>query len=276
MSIFLFIIGCCVGSFLNSCIYRLPQGMSLIRPRSSCVHCKTPLKWYENVPLLSFIFLHGRCSQCRQRISLRYPFVELITGIIFVVLYRRFGININFYSYAFFFCLLIVISFIDIAYHAIPIYLCFLGIAVGLGISVVKSIILVRQWVFNIYNFPLIVAIKGMIVGFGLAYLFKFFGDQFMAFYLAARKKESIEGEKESLGLGDVDFLGMVGVFMGIQGAVMVFFIAPFLALFYALLAIIFRRSHLIPYLPYLSVASVIVFFWGNVIIRYFFKFLIG
>ncbi|UCG35844.1 MAG: prepilin peptidase [Candidatus Omnitrophota bacterium] len=276
MKFLLFVIGCCVGSFLNSCIYRLPQRISLIKPRSSCPHCKTPLKWYENVPLLSFIILRGRCSHCRQRISLRYPFVELITAVLFVALYQKFGIGMSFFASAFFFCLLIVISFIDIAYHAIPIYLCFLGIVVGLGFSVAKSIILVRQWVFNIYNFPLITAIKGMIVGFGLAYLFKFFGDQFIAFYLAVRKKESIEGEKESLGLGDVDFLGMVGVFMGIQGAVMVFFIAPFLALFYALLAIIFRRSHLIPYLPYLSAASVVVFFWGNHIVRYFFKFLIG
>ncbi len=276
MSIFLFIIGCCIGSFLNSCIYRLPESISLIKPRSYCVHCKAPLKWYENVPVLSFILLLGKCSSCKKRISFRYPLVELITGVIFLALYQKFGIGINFYTSAFFFCLLIVISFIDIAYHAIPIYLCFIGIMGGLGFSIARSVISMKQWAFNINNFPLLASLKGMVFGFGLAYLFKFFGDQLIAFYLAIRKKESIEGEKESLGLGDVDFLGMVGVFLGIQGAMMVFFIAPFFALFYAITAIVFRRSHLIPYLPYLSVASVVTFFWGNDIMRYFFKFLVG
>ena len=98
-----------------------------------------------------------------------------------------------------------------------------------------------------------------------------FFGDIGIDFYLKLRKQESIEGERESLGLGDVDFMGMVGVFLGIKAAVLVFFIAPFIALLYSIFALIFKKSHLIPYLPYLSLATVITFFWGNKILSFIF-----
>ena len=176
----------------------------------------------------------------------------------------------------------IVVSFIDIDYHAIPVYLCLLGIAVGLLFSLAQG-----NWAagilgdfFRISNgqwpiSPFIHSLVGLLFGLGFTYLFKLFGDVFITVLLYFRKKESIEGEKESLGLGDVDFMGMVGVFMGVQGAVLVFFMAPFLALAYAIFAIIFKKSHLIPYLPYLSLAAIIAFFWGNQIINYVFAFLI-
>jgi len=104
----------------------------------------------------------------------------------------------------------------------------------------------------------------GLLFGLGFTYLFKLFGDVFIILLLYLRKKESIEGERESLGLGDIDFMGMVGAFLGIQGVLLVFFIAPFFAVFYSIFALIFKKSHLIPYLPYLSLATVVVFFWGR------------
>jgi len=269
--IFVFIIGNIVGSFLNVCIYRLPKDTSIIKPASFCPKCKTPIKWYDNIPLISFIFLKGMCRQCKERICPRYPLVELITGLLFFIFYLRFGLTPEFFKYVFFFSLLVVVSFIVIDYHAIPFYLCAIGIIVGLFFSLAETVNFLKLGVFNLRGLPLFKSLKGLMFGFGFAYLFKFFGDIFVTIYLALRKKESIEGEKESLGLGDVDFMGMVGIFLGLKSVVLVFFLAPFVALAYSIYALVFKKSHLIPYLPYLSLAVLITFFWGNKILSFIF-----
>lgn len=274
--IIIFIFGSCVGSFLNVCIYRLPKDKSIVFPGSSCPKCNTPIKWYDNIPILSFLFLKGRCRNCKDKISLRYPLVELITATLFLVLYLKLGLTIELAKYIFLFSLLVIVSFIDIEYHAIPVHLCFVGIIVGLLFSFWPTLRLFKVGVFDLEVLPLFRALKGLFFGFGFTYAFKFFGDIGIDFYLKLRKQESIEGERESLGLGDVDFMGMVGVFLGIHSpvsgfvvwdVVLVFFLAPFIALLYSIFAVIFKKSHLIPYLPYLSLATIIVFFWGNKIL---------
>lgn len=269
--IFILLVGLCVGSFLNVCIYRLPKNESIIKPRSFCPKCKVPIKWYDNIPLLGYILLLGKCRNCGEKISLRYPLVEFITGALFLTLYIILGPSVGLIKYLFLFCLLIVVSFIDIDYHAIPAYLCLVGIAGGLVFSLGTSVKLFNQGVVDINAMPIIFSFRGLIFGLGFTYLFKFFGDAFVDFYLNIRKKESIEGERESLGLGDVDFMGMVGVFLGVKGALLVFFIAPFFAVIYSIIALIFKKSHLIPYLPYLSLATVVVYFWGNRILSFLF-----
>jgi leader peptidase (prepilin peptidase)/N-methyltransferase len=171
-----------------------------------------------------------------------------------------------------------VVSFIDIDYHAIPAYLCLLGIVVGLVFSIIESggvlnviMDLLRLKDSAIPLSPFAKSFGGLLFGLGFIYLFKLFGDVFISLLLHFRKKESIEGEKESLGLGDVDFMGMVGVFLGVKGVILVFFLAPFIAVGYSIFALIFKKSHLIPYLPYLSLATIIVFFWGNKILSFIF-----
>ncbi len=269
--IFILLLGLCVGSFLNVCIYRLPKNESIIKPRSFCPKCKVPVKWYDNIPLVGYILLSGKCRDCGEKISLRYPVVELITGAVFLTLYIVLGPSLGLAKYLFLFCLLIVVSFIDIDYHAIPAYLCLIGIIGGLVFSLGVSIKLFNQGIFDIKAMPIVFSLRGLIFGLGFTYLFKFFGDAFVDFYLNIRKKESIEGERESLGLGDVDFMGMVGVFLGVKGALLVFFIAPFFAVIYSIIAFIFKKSHLIPYLPYLSLATIVVYFWGNKILSFLF-----
>lgn len=268
MMVALFFVGLCIGSFLNVCIFRLPRDKSLIRPASFCPHCNTPIKWFDNIPLLGYLFLGGRCRQCKEKISLRYPFVELITGLLFVLLYRELGLGIVFYKFLFFFCLLIVVSFIDIDYHAIPGYLCFIGLIVGFLFSLGETIRYMRTETWQLGMLPIVTVFQASVFGFGFVYLFKFLGDVFITVYLHVIKKESIEGEKESLGLGDVDFMGMLGAFLGIKAVVLVFFIAPFLASGYFLLTCMFKKTHLLPYLPYLSLASLITFLWGDKILR--------
>ncbi|MCK9615112.1 MAG: prepilin peptidase [Candidatus Omnitrophica bacterium] len=268
--ILVFILGSCVGSFLNVCIHRLPKDISIIKPRSFCPHCKQMIRWYDNIPILSYLILKGKCRACNAAISLRYPFVELVTAVIFLVLYAHFGLCWNLIKYLFFFCFLIVVSFIDIDYHAIPAYLCFVAIAVGLFFDIRATIVYLKAGMPLDFKFlPIFRAFRALLFGLGFTYLFKLFGDIFINIYLALRKKESIEGEKESLGLGDVDFMGVVGIFLGIKAVIFVFFLAPFFALLYSVVAMVFKKSHLIPYLPYLSLASVAMFFWGNHIVRF-------
>jgi len=267
--IIVFIFGSIVGSFLNVCIYRLPKDLSVVRPRSSCPHCKALICWYDNIPLISFFALAGKCRKCKGKISLRYPLVECITAIFFVILYNQLGYSPVLYKYLFFFCLLIVVSFIDIDYHAIPAYLCFVGILFGLFYDLIFTAHLLARGMITDWQFvPILRSLKGLIFGLGFTYLFKFFGDIAIGLYLSWRKKESIEGEKESLGLGDVDFMGMVGVFLGMKQVVLVFFLAPFFALLYSAAALFLKKSHVIPYLPYLSLASVAVFFWEKQILK--------
>lgn len=272
LSIFIFIFGLIVGSFLNVCIWRLPLNKSIIKPSSFCPKCGIPIKWYDNIPVLSYIILRGRCRFCKERISFRYPLVELITAGLFLSLYLKFGVTFEFFKFVFLFSILVVVSFIDIDYHAIPGYLCLLGIIVGIIFSFAQSYFYLKEGGF-LLNIPLIASLKGLIYGFGFTYLFKFLGDFFIEIYLAFKKKESIEGERESLGLGDVDFMGMIGLFMGIKAAVITFFLAPFLAIIYCLYALIFKKSHLLPYLPYLSAAAIIVFFWQDKFLSLVFRF---
>ncbi|MCD6228550.1 MAG: prepilin peptidase [Candidatus Omnitrophica bacterium] len=270
VGLFVFILGSCVGSFLNVCIYRMPREISIVKPFSFCPKCKAPIKWYDNIPILGFFLLGGKCRSCKEPISPRYPLVEAITASLFLILYIKFGLSFSFLKYILFFSLLVVVSFIDIDYHALPISLCFIGVSLGIIFSLYETIHTITKWgVVNIYTLPIVKSLVGLVTGFGFTYAFKFFGDIFISLYLAFRRKESIEGEKESLGLGDVDFMGMVGVFLGAKLTILAFFLAPFLAIFYSIFALIFKRSHIIPYLPYLSLASFLSFVVGDFILNF-------
>ena len=281
--IIVFILGICVGSFLNVCIYRLPKEKSIIRPASHCPGCEAPVKWYDNIPLVSYILLGGKCRSCKGNIRPRYFLVELITGILFLVFYLKFGFSLLSFNFIFLFSLLILVSFIDIDYHAIPAYLCPVGIVGGLFFSALRSrpydilfdiariLESSNTGFFRLPYSPFINSFIGLLFGLGFIYLFKLFGDVFIILWLYLRKKESIEGERESLGLGDVDFMGMIGVFLGIKGVILVFFIAPFLTVMYSVFALIFKKTHLIPYLPYLSLATLVTFFWGDKILSFIF-----
>ena len=192
-----------------------------------------------------------------------------MTAVLFCVLYINLGLSIYSVQIAFLFSMLILVSFIDIDYHEIPVYLCVIGIVVGLGFHLAKTIdIFLKQGFVDPFNSPLFYSARGVIFGLGFVYFFKLFGDVFINIYLSLRKKDSIEGEKESMGLGDVDFMGMIGAFLGIKAALGIFFLAPFIAVGYSIIALIFKKSHLIPYLPYLSAATLIWFFWGNNILK--------
>ena len=130
------LLGLVIGSFLNVVIMRLPQGGSITIPRSQCPNCKQLIHWYDNIPILSYLFLRGRCRRCKQRISLRYPFVEALTGVVCVLLYLKLGLTLDWAILFAFSASLIVLAFIDLDHRILPDRITLNGIWIGILVSV--------------------------------------------------------------------------------------------------------------------------------------------
>ena len=188
IAVLLFGLGLVVGSFLNVCIYRLPREQSVVWPASRCTTCNRPLSWYENIPVLSWALLHGRCRTCRSRISTRYPIVELTTGVLFLVGYVAFGVTPLLPVRLVFACAMIVLFAIDLEHQILPNEITLPGIVIGF----VCSLALPPGWRSSLI---------GMLVG----GLFPF---------LIAEAYLRIRG-REGMGMGDFKMLAMVGAFLG-------------------------------------------------------------
>ena len=248
--------GLTIGSFLNVCIYRIPKGKSLIAPRSCCPNCNTPIGWYDNIPVLSYLLLRGRCRTCKTSISIRYPLVELLTGYVFVHLYYVFVQNRHesfcvFICYIALCCALIISTFVDLELLVIPDEVTLTGIPVALVLSVVCPGLHNAQDTMRIFSLTgiyrldmLIASLIGMIAGGGLIFLCSVLGKRVF--------------KKDAMGFGDVKLMGMVGGIVGWKLAVAIFFVAPFFGLFMAIPVLLLRKSHLIPYGPFLSLATLL------------------
>lgn len=259
-----FIFGSLVGSFLNVCIHRMPKGESIVWPGSHCPRCNKRIPGYDNIPFISYALLGGRCRFCRQRISLRYPLVELLTGVMFALLFQRFGLSYNFFFYALFFCALIIASFVDIKHRIIPDEVSIGGILVGFILSAVRGFHL-SPFSFNFR--PLANSFLGIVIGGGVIY---FTGRLFDLVYFKLLKRPPIQGETESMGGGDVKLLAMIGAFLGWQRVLLTFFIAPFFGLIIGLITLLRKKDHTIPYGPFLALAALASVFWANKIIHIF------
>jgi prepilin signal peptidase PulO-like enzyme (type II secretory pathway) len=197
------IYGLLIGSFLNVVIYRLPQAKSVVRPRSSCPKCGHQIRWYENIPLLSFLFLKGKCSQCETSIPLRYPLIELLVGAFF---YARFPIafeGLFLYSYIFelvVFCLFVCIFFIDLDHHIIPD-----SLNIALGLLFLTHAFIQHRW-------------QSALIGAGLAFAFTF------GFTYLFYKLRGVIG----LGGGDIKLFTALGAQLGVQGIVYNIFLSCF------------------------------------------------
>ncbi|MCR4336646.1 MAG: prepilin peptidase [Candidatus Omnitrophica bacterium] len=256
IAVFVFLIGLVVGSFLNVCIVRLPKEESVVQPPSHCVHCKTPILWYDNIPVFSFIFLGGKCRFCRRGISFRYPLVEFTAAISFLGLYLYFGWTGFFFAYTVMVSGFIVATFVDFEHRIIPDEISVGGMAVGVFLSFVfpelhgmggegilphlKSL----GW-----------SVLGVLIGGGSIYLMGLLGDAIF--------------RKESMGGGDVKLMAMVGAFMGWKLALLAFFIAPFFGAVYGIIEKIRTKDSAIAYGPFLVLGSLIALFWGDQIISW-------
>ncbi len=260
--IIIFVFGSVIGSFLNVCIHRLPQGESIVWPRSHCPKCKQRIPGYDNIPFLSYLMLGGKCRFCKQKISLKYPLVELLTAIIFVIFYSHFGLSYNFIIYALFACGLIVATFVDIEHRIIPDEISIGGIAIGFILTSIKG--------FNLQPLtidfkPMLNSFLGIIVGGGVLYLTGFLFD---IVYFKLLKKPPIQGETESMGGGDIKLLAAIGAFIGWKRVLLTFFLAPFFGAIVGVINLVTKKDHTIPYGPFLSFASIISLFWADRIIR--------
>ncbi|MBI3988522.1 MAG: prepilin peptidase, partial [candidate division NC10 bacterium] len=184
-----FLFGLTVGSFLNVCIYRLPRGESLVLPRSRCPTCGGPIKAWDNIPLISFLLLRGRCRACGARIAWRYPMVELLTGLLFLLTVARFGLGPSTPFLLFFLSALVVVTFIDLEHQIIPHVITLPAIPLGLLMSLLFR------------SPPFAEAVVGAMAGAGFLYLVAVYGEVLL--------------RKESMGGGDLNLVAAIGAFLG-------------------------------------------------------------
>lgn len=263
-NIIAFIFGSIVGSFLNVCIHRMPLGKSVVWPSSHCPKCEKRIPWHDNIPFIGYALLGAKCRFCNQRISLRYPVVELITALMFVALFNHYRLSYDFFCYVVFASALIIATFVDIKHRIIPDELSIGGIILGFSLNVIRGVNL-QPLSFN--HWPALNSLLGIFIGGGIIFLTGFLFD---LIYFKLLKRPPIQGETESMGGGDVKLLAMIGAFLGWQGAVLTFFIAPFFAAIIGIINLKVRKDHTIPYGPFLSLAAVLSLFWANKIINLF------
>lgn len=242
-SIFLF--GLAFGSFLNVCIYRLPLGLSVVSPRSACPECKEPIAFYDNVPVLSWLILGGRCRQCRTTISPRYLLIELLTGLLFVACYWHFGLTLSTLKYCVFAFLLLGLIFTDAETKLLPDKMTLPGLALGLIFSLLIPVNdMASQFLPGIVNLPVSGDISIRMMSLLDSLLGAAVGASFIygagAIYLRWRGTEG-------MGFGDVKLMAMVGAFLGMKLTVFTIFTASLAGSFFGLTTVFvvwLRRTH--------------------------------
>jgi len=228
--------GLAVGSFLNVCIYRLPLGLSPIRGRSFCPVCKKPIRSFDNIPVLSYLLLKGKCRYCNSPISVQYPLIELITGIFSLLLYYKFGLTLKYPFYFAFTSALIVISAIDIKQQAIPDIITIPGIILGLF--------------YGFLSGKASSHLLGFIVGGGFFLLLSFEG------YLVMRKP--------AMRKIDIELPAMIGAWLGLKSVGLTILIASIPALVFCMWAFKTRPQwkRTVPFTPFLSAGALLYLFF--------------
>jgi len=211
---FIFLFGLVIGSFLNVCILRIPEDLSIVAPASRCPRCQTPINWYDNVPVFGWLWLRGKCRTCGLPISPMYPLVELTTGLLFVACYLEFGLTQSAVKWLFFTCLLIVLTITDLRVRLLPDLVNWPGFVAGLFFSAVvppDDGFTVSLYVRLAHRLP-----PRPVQGLVDALLGAAFGS-FLLWAVAALYKR-VRG-REGMGMGDVKMMALVGAFLGVRGA---------------------------------------------------------
>ena len=247
MTILIFIYGLLIGSFLNVCIYRIPREESIIFPSSHCPNCGTSLKWYDLVPVLSYIFQKGKCRYCGGEISQQYPIVELLNAIMYLFIYLQFGFTLEFLFYAIIFSILIIITVIDLQHMIIPDSLV-IAIFIFTIIYKLLNYILYRQ------SPELINSILGLVLSILLFLLI-------------------IIISKGGMGGGDATLIGVLGFILGIKGIFLAIFLSFILGAIISIFLLIMKiknRKDPIPFGPFIILGFLIVVFWGESLINWY------
>jgi leader peptidase (prepilin peptidase)/N-methyltransferase len=242
-----FVFGACIGSFLNVCIYRIPEGKSIVHPPSACPKCGYAIRWYDNIPILSYLLLRGRCRRCRVHIPLRYPLVELITGIAALAIFLKYGLTATTPVYFLFVAVLLVITFIDIDHQIIPDRLSLTGIPLFFCLGFLVPAVSWQD------------ALIGILVGGGIL-------------YAVALGYQLLTG-RDGMGGGDIKLLAMIGALIGWQGVLFTIFLASIsgtlIGLALTLPAGRSMKSRL-PFGPFLAAGAIAYIFFGPELIYWY------
>jgi len=255
LTILCFIVGTVMGSFYNVVIYRVPEGRSIIKPRSSCGACGKVLEPMDLIPVFSYLFLKGKCRYCKQPISFQYPLVELLTGLLFVVLFLRFSISVEFFFSVYMVSILLIMFFIDLKYMIIPNGLVISALIGSIALFAVRffykdSIVVNEPWYFSLL---------GMIIPSLFLLLVALFG------YVA--------NKGEAMGMGDVKIFVPIGLFLGLKLSVLALFLSMLIGGLTGLILMITGikgRKSQVPFGPFIAVASFISLLYGNEILAWY------
>ncbi len=245
------IFGLIIGSFLNAVIYRLPRGVGVSKPRSFCPKCESLIPWYRNIPVISWIMLGGRCGDCSERISIRYPLVELAVAVLFGAAAYRWGVSWSTLSSMIFGCAMLLLALVDYDFKLLPNVVTLPGTAIGFALSFVDPRV---AWIDSAI---------GIVVGGGLLYLTAWL-------YLKLR---GLQG----MGMGDVKMIAMIGGFVGWQGALLTIFLG---SLFGSVVGVGLMKikgrdwDYALPFGTFLALAAVIVDWSGPQLIAWYWNFL--
>jgi leader peptidase (prepilin peptidase) / N-methyltransferase len=255
LMIFALVLGLLLGSFLNVCIYRIPLKKSIVTPPSSCPGCGERIKFYDNIPIISYILLLGKCRHCRQPISIKYPIIELLTGLLSISVFANYYPNYGLYfSFLIFVCALLVISFIDLSFQIIPDIISIPGIIAGVAVAIIFNI-------YSDYQITWYDSLIGAIGGGGIL-------------YLVAIGFEKFTG-KEGMGGGDVKLLAMIGAWMGWRAIPLIILVSSLTGSIIGAAALLLAGKGLrsrIPFGPFLVLGTLVYLFFGNRIEFYYFQ----
>lgn len=244
--ILIFILGTIIGSFLNVVIYRIPRNESIIFPASHCTYCNHELKPFDLIPIISYVLLKGKCRYCGKNISLRYPIVELITGLIFVIIFHYFNISILSLSYIFLSVILVILSFIDAKHKLIPNKILLTGL---IGIIIFRILM---------YNEGIMDYLIGSIIGGGIFLLVSI-----------------VSGE--GMGGGDIKLMALIGLFIGRKLTLLTMFFAVILGAIVGVVLIFLKiktRKDAIPFVPFISIGCIISILYGYSILNWYISFI--
>lgn len=258
VSIFIFLTGLCVGSFLNVCIYRIPLEKSVAYPPSNCPGCNSRLRAKDLVPVASYILLGGKCRYCKSKISIQYPLIELLTGVIWLAVYFKFGLSVETAAFLFLFSILIAVLFIDLKHMIIPNGLVLLAIAGGALVIIYNLISPFILFQPSYWYTPII----GMLSSSGILFIVALVG-------LLIYKNDG------AMGMGDVKLFIPIGMFLGWKLALLALFISIMAGGIISIFLLIFKikdRKSPIPFGPFIIIGAFIAAMYGNVILNWYFR----
>ena len=256
--------GLLIGSFLNVCIYRMPRDISVVSPRSFCPECDRPIAWYDNIPLLSYFLLRGRCRKCGERIPLRYPVVELLTAVAFFCAVRMLGVSAAGLKFCAFSAIVIALVFSDLEERILPDEFTIGGAAIGVIFAAYVP------FNFAITRLLFIRPENPRLVSMGESLFAALFCGGTL--WLVGTLYQKIR-HREGLGFGDVKMVAMIGAFLGLQGALMTLIVGSLLGALVGLCYIWFTgkdaSTYELPFGTFLGAAALAVGFFGEVFLTW-------